>query len=57
MPDPAVPKNKKAFYSKKRHLWSNIHSKRISQLCLLWKDYLQSSALDVKYFEDPLLRE
>ena len=57
VPDPAVPKNKKAFDSKKRHLWSNFYSKRISELRLLWKDYLQSSALDVKYFEEPLLRE
>ena len=45
VPDPAVPKNKKGFDSKKRHLWSNFHSKRISELRLLWKDYLQSSAL------------
>eukprot|EP00731_Ephydatia_muelleri_P032085 Em0023g592a len=57
VPDPAIPKSKKAFDNKKRHLWSKFHSARISELRVLWKEYFQSSALDVKYLEDPLLCE
>ena len=35
VPDPAIPKSKKAFDNKKRHLWSEFHSKWISELRVL----------------------